>query len=99
MRIMAFNFEDKTHRNLAFEIRRKVFIEEQKVEEREEFDEWENLSVLTREVNHQDLLILINARKDTVSYHSYLNKMPGYLSKYFTQFNFIIIYPEQKSVN
>ena len=43
-RIVSFNVEDKEKADLAFEIRRKVFVEEQKVSREEEYDEFESTS-------------------------------------------------------
>ncbi|HAW53064.1 MAG TPA: hypothetical protein DCX54_12160 [Flavobacteriales bacterium] len=45
MDVMRFNYSNKELRELAFKIRREVFIEEQMVDESEEFDEYENSSV------------------------------------------------------
>ena len=60
-----------------------------------EFKDWEDFLILAKEIHHHDLLILVNARQNTVSYHAYLEKIPAYLAKYFTQVSFIITYPEQ----
>lgn len=63
---------------------------------RQEFNDWEDFLVLSREVTDQDLLIIISARHDTPSYHAYLEKIPAYLSKYFSNTSFIVLYPDQK---
>lgn len=63
---------------------------------RQEFNDWEDFLILSREVTDQDLLIIISARQDTPSYHAYLEKIPAYLSKYFSKTSFIVLYPEQK---
>ena len=42
---ISFSFSDKKNTDTAFEIRRKVFVIEQEVEEREEYDEFEHTSI------------------------------------------------------
>ncbi len=61
-----------------------------------EFDEWDDFLILSRHVGIQDLLIVASARQNTPSYHSYMEKLPAYLSKYFSAHSFIVLYPEQK---
>ena len=41
----SFSYSDKKNTDTAFEIRRKVFVVEQEVEEREEYDEFEPTSI------------------------------------------------------
>lgn len=45
-----------------------------------------------------DLLIVIAARRRTLSFSHYLDHMPRDLARYFEKNNFIIIYPEQRTV-
>jgi predicted GNAT family N-acyltransferase len=42
---ISFSFFDKKYSDIAFEIRRKVFVVEQQVDEREEYDEFEPTSI------------------------------------------------------
>ncbi len=44
-RALSFSFTDKQWMDIAFDIRRKVFVEEQKVDAREEYDEFEKTSI------------------------------------------------------
>ena len=62
------------------------------------FEEIEDFLILSREISRDDLIILINARKGTLSYHSYMDTMPGKLLKHFPDNNFILLYPQQKEV-
>jgi hypothetical protein len=41
------------------------------------------------------MIVIVNARPASVSYFSYLDVMPIALSRYLTNNNFILIYPEQ----
>jgi len=45
MKVIGFTFSDKNQLKAAFSIRRTVFIEEQKVQEVDEFDEYESTSM------------------------------------------------------
>jgi predicted GNAT family N-acyltransferase len=44
LKAISFPFSDKIHSDIAFEIRRKVFVEEQKVSREEEYDQFEDTS-------------------------------------------------------
>ena len=62
-----------------------------------EFYEWENFQILTNEVKPEDLLVLISARNNTVSYQKYLAHLPSKLEKHFHSNNKIIVYPQQNN--
>ncbi len=60
---------------------------------------WENgndFRKLAEEVTSQDLLIVVSAREDTVSHQATADKIPYYLSRYFDNLSFIVLYPEQR---
>jgi Kef-type K+ transport system membrane component KefB len=59
------------------------------------FDHWEDFLIFTREVKRDDLFIIISSRKAHVSYQNSLEKLPYYLSNYFSESSFIIVYPKQ----
>lgn len=54
---------------------------------------WGDFLIMEEEVTKDDLLILINARENTISYHDYLSRVPRYLSRNFKERSFMIIYP------
>lgn len=60
-----------------------------------ELSSWEDFLIITKEVNKHDGLAIITARKSTISYNSLFDKIPHYLNKYFTETNFLLIYPRQ----
>jgi hypothetical protein len=51
-----------------------------------------------QESQDQDLLIVIAARSRTLSYSHYFNHMPRDLARYYNEKSFIILYPEQQSI-
>ena len=59
------------------------------------FSNWEDFLIMSRELKPNDFFVIVSSRKDQISYHPQLEKLPYYLSKYFTQNSFIIIYPKQ----
>lgn len=62
----------------------------------QEFDDWDDFLVLSREVTTNDLLVVVSARKGTLSYQPALDKAPNQLGKYFQANSFAIIFPEWK---
>ena len=64
-----------------------------------EFSEWNDFLILSRDVKHDDNLILILSRKDRPSYHSNMLRIPVYLNKYFQATNFILVFPMQTGVS
>ena len=60
-----------------------------------EFDQWDDFLIFSREVKKNDLLVIVSSRKGHVSYQQPLEKLPYYLSNYFTQSSFIMLYPKQ----
>ena len=59
------------------------------------FEHWEDFLIFTREVKRDDLFLIISSRKGHVSYQNTLEKLPYYLSNYFSDSSLIIVYPKQ----
>src|SRR5690606_25195943 len=53
-----------------------------------EFNEWDDFLMLAGAVKADDLLIVISARRATISYAPVLDKIPNKLSRHFEQSNF-----------
>ncbi len=60
-----------------------------------EFTNWDDFLIFSKEVKPNDLFIIISSRKGHVSYQSQLDKLPYHLAKYFEENSFIILYPKQ----
>ncbi|MDQ3279039.1 MAG: cation:proton antiporter, partial [Bacteroidota bacterium] len=60
-----------------------------------DFPNWEDFLVLSREVKPNDLFVIVASRKGHFSYHAIQERLPYYLSNYFTENSFIILYPKQ----
>ena len=63
------------------------------------FEDWDDFLILSREVRHDDNLILVLSRRERPSYHTNMTKIPNYLNKYFKETNFILVYPMQAGVS
>ncbi len=60
-----------------------------------EFTNWDEFLIFSREVKENDLFIIVGSRRGYLSYMNEFEKVSSYLTKYFTQNSFMIIYPEQ----
>ena len=47
-------------------------------------DEWEDLLLLTGQVNFDHLLVVISARRGSISYDPSFDRLPAQLGKYFS---------------
>lgn len=59
------------------------------------FENWEDFLIFSREVTPNDLFIIVTSRNGYLSYHPYIEKLPYYLTTYFDENSYIIIYPSQ----
>lgn len=60
-----------------------------------EFGNWEDFLIFSGELKPNDLFVIISSRKDHISYNAFLEKLPHYLSNYFKNNSFMILYPKQ----
>jgi hypothetical protein len=61
------------------------------------FNDWDDFQALSKDVTDEDLLVLISARKNSISYQKYLDHIPSKLEKYFHSNNKIVVFPQQNS--
>jgi len=59
------------------------------------FSHWEDFLIMSRELKQNDFFVIVSSRKGHISYNENLEKVPYYLTKYFTNNSYIIIYPKQ----
>lgn len=62
------------------------------------FIDWDDFLILSREVRSDDNLVFVLSRKDRPSFANYMTRVPAYLNKYFSNINFIMVYPIQTGV-
>ena len=58
-------------------------------------DEWDDLLLLTGQVNYDHLLVIVSARRGFISYNPSFERLPSQLSRYFANNSLIVLYPEQ----
>lgn len=63
-----------------------------------EFNDWNDFLILAREIQADDNLFIILSRKDKLSYHKNMSKIPEYLNSYFQNNSFILVFPMQDGV-
>lgn len=63
-----------------------------------EFSEWDDFLIVFRDVHPDDNLWVIMSRPNGISFNQNMNRVPGYLNKYFQLNSFILIYPIQAHV-
>lgn len=61
----------------------------------EYLDSYDDFILLSGNVGDDDLLVVVGARKGSISYSSDLESLPGFLSRYFSRHNLMMIYPRQ----
>ncbi|MDE5639068.1 MAG: cation:proton antiporter [Odoribacter sp.] len=60
-----------------------------------EFCDWEDFLIVFRDAKENDMLWIVMSRHEHLSYHAAMNRIPGYLSKYFFANSFVLVYPLQ----
>lgn len=58
-------------------------------------DGWEEISVISQTIMDNDMLVLLSSRKSTASYNPLFEEIPTMLTQHFTEFNSMVVYPEQ----
>lgn len=64
----------------------------------EEFSDWDDFLIFSRNVQQNDNLVIVLSRKDKLSYLNNMTKIPSYLNKYFKDTSYILIYPVQTGI-
>ena len=60
-----------------------------------DMENWDDFIILSSQVGEDDLLIVIGARKGSVSYTGDYENMPSFLGRNFRRHNLALIIPEQ----
>ena len=58
-------------------------------------DSYDDFILLSGDIAEEDLLAVICARRGSISYSSEVESLPGFLNKYFSRHNLMLIYPKQ----
>ena len=63
-----------------------------------EFSDWEDFLIVFRDVHKDDNLWIVMSHNG-ISFNPSMNRIPGYLNKYFQQNSFILVYPLQANAS
>jgi hypothetical protein len=58
-------------------------------------EHWNELPRLAQHISRDQMLVVVTARKGTISYKNALDRLPDELTKYFSGTNLMIIFPDQ----
>ena len=58
-------------------------------------DDWNDLLLLTGHVNYDHLLVIVSARKGSISYQSSFEELPNQITRYFSDNSLMLVYPDQ----
>ena len=64
-----------------------------------EFSDWEDFLIVFRDVHKDDNLWIVMSRHNGISFNPSMNRIPGYLNKYFQQNSVILVYPLQANAS
>lgn len=60
-----------------------------------ELEDWDDLLILTGQVNYDHLLVIISARPGAISYRPAFEKLPAQISRYFANNSLVLLFPDQ----
>lgn len=60
-----------------------------------EVERWDDFVLLSNRILDDDLFVVVSARESSISYNDDMADIPGFLQKYFSRNNLIVLYPEQ----
>lgn len=58
-------------------------------------EEWDDLLLLTGQVNFDHLFVVVCSRKGSISYQTSFERLPAQISRYFANTSLLIVYPDQ----
>lgn len=64
-----------------------------------ELASWEDFLFVTKAVKPHDSVIIVSARKGTLSYNPLFERLPYYLTKYFAENNVALVFPRQNEAS
>lgn len=62
----------------------------------QELEDWDDLLIITGQVDYDHLLVVVSSRRGSISYDSAFERLPMQISKYFNNNSIMLLYPDQK---
>lgn len=60
-----------------------------------DINSWDDFLLISNRILDDDLFVIVNARRTSISFASWMDNLPSFLSKYFSHNNLLMIFPEQ----
>lgn len=60
-----------------------------------EITDWEDVLMVGKEVQENDMVVIVSARRSTVSYNPLFEQIPSMLDRFFAGYSWLLVYPEQ----
>lgn len=60
-----------------------------------DLQDWEDMLIIAKQARENDMIVLISARQATPSYNPLFSQIPMMLERFFRQYSYLIVYPEQ----
>lgn len=64
-----------------------------------EMEDWEDVLMMAKQMDKDDMIVMINARPSTPSYNPLFEQVPDMLSRFFSDHSYMVVYPEQQTGN
>lgn len=62
-----------------------------------ELTDWEDVLQIAKQIQKDDMLVLVQSRKSTASYNPLFTQVPRMLSEFFGNYSTLLLYPEQST--
>lgn len=62
-----------------------------------EMDDWEDVLMIAKDMQDDDMPVLLSSRKATASYNPLFEQIPQLLEQFFADNNYMVVYPEQQT--
>ena len=62
-----------------------------------EMEDWEDVLMIAKQMQLDDMIVMINARLSTPSYNPLFDQVPDMLQRFFSDHSYMLVYPEQET--
>ena len=62
-----------------------------------DMDDWEDVLMIAKDMQDDDMPVLLSSRKATASYNPLFEQIPQMLQQFFADNNYMVVYPEQQT--
>ena len=62
-----------------------------------EMEDWEDVLMIAKQMQPDDMIVMINARPSTPSFNPLFEQVPDMLTRFFHDHSYMVVYPEQET--